>query len=119
MRGLNTNKHFLKLFKRHSIACDFFEIKKNEFGEVEDDEKVCTLDGVFYEETSRVNLDINVNGSSITKTYKTFMVLKNDESTKALASVYCILKGTKYEIIEIKNEGEMDLYYTFRLKVCK
>lgn len=119
MKGLNTNKHFLKLFKTHSIACEILETKKNEFGEIEDDELVCTINGLFYEETSRVNLNINVNGSSTTTTYQSLMILKDDEADKVKASMFCIIKGIKYEIVEVKNEGMLDIYYTLRLKVCK
>lgn len=119
MNKLNTNRQLKKLFKTHSIACDILETKKNEFGEIEDDELVCTINGLFYEETSRVNLNINVNGSSTTTTYQTLMILKDNENEadKIRASMFCIIKGIKYEIIEVKNEGMLDIYYTLRLKV--
>lgn len=119
MNKLNTNRQLKKLFRTHSIACDILETKKNEFGEIEDDELVCTINGIFYEETSRVNLNINVNGSSTTTTYQTLMILKDDEADKVKASMFCIIRGIRYEIIEVKNEGMLDIYYTLRLKVCE
>ena len=119
MNKLNTNRQLKKLFKTHSIACEILETKKNEFGEIEDDEIVCTINGFFYEETSKVNLNINVNGSSTTTTYQSLMILKDDEADKVRASMFCIIRGIKYEIIEVKNEGMLDIYYTLRLKVCE
>lgn len=108
-----------KLFKTHSIACEIVETKRNEFEEVEGVSLVTKLNGIFYEETARVNLNINTNGTSTTTTYKTFMVLKDNESDKVKESMFCIIKGNKYEIIEVSNEGLLDIYYTFRLKVSE
>lgn len=119
MNKLNTNRQLKKLFRTHSIACEILETKKNEFGEVENDILVTKLNGIFYEETARVNLNINTNGASTTTTYKTFMVLKDKEADKVKESMFCIIKGTKYEIIEVNNEGLLDIYYTFRLKVLE
>lgn len=111
------NKRLKKLFKTHSIACEILETRKNEFGEIENDILVTKLNGIFYEETARVNLNINTNGASTTTTYKTLMVLKDDNVDKIKKSMFCIIKGNKYEIIEVNNEGLLDMYYIFRLKV--
>lgn len=119
MNKLNNNRQLRKLFKTYSIACEILETKKNEFGEIEDNSLVCKLKGIFYEETTRVNLNINVNGASTTKTYKSLMILKDDEADKVRASMFCIIKGIKHEIIEVNNEGLLDIYYTLRMKVCE
>lgn len=119
MNKANINRQLKKLFRTHSIACEIFETKKNEFEEIEGVSLVAELDGIFYEETTRVNLNINANGASTTTTYKTFMVLKDKEADKVKESMFCIIKGTKYEIIEVNNEGLLDIYYTFRLKVLE
>lgn len=119
MRQLNISKKLKKTFKTHSIACNFFKTEKNEFGEIEDDVLVAKINGIFYEETTRVNLNITTNGASTTTTYKTLMLLKDTESDKIKASMYCVINGTKYEIIEVNNHGQLDIYYLLRLKVCE
>lgn len=118
MRLNKIKKDLYKLFKKHSIKCEIYTINKNEFGEIEDDVLLCNINGLFYEETTRVNLNVNMNGTSTTTAYKTLMVLKDNNSDMIKKSMYCIIKGVKYEIVEVVNYGMLDIYYNLRLKEC-
>lgn len=114
-----TNKqlrNIRKAFKTASIKAQFYIKEVNEFGEEDGERFFIETDGIFYEETAKVNLNISNNGTATTDTYQTFMILKGYETELIDEQLICLIKGKRYKIIEIKNAGEMDIYYTLRLK---
>ena len=111
----NTLRNIKKAFNKASIRSDFFKIKINEFGEEDGEELLMTINGIFYEETSKMNLNISTNGKTTTKTYQSLMVLKNDESDLIKEHMICSIKGKRYEIIDVKNDAKLDIYYILRL----
>lgn len=111
----NTLRNIKKAFKRASIATNFFQTRINEFNEEDGEELLMTIDGIFYEETSKMNLNISTNGKTITKTYNSLMVLKDDKSDLIKEHMICSIKGKRYEIIDIKNDAKLDIYYILRL----
>ena len=103
-------------FKRASIKAQFYIKNVNEFGEEDGEVFFTEADGIFYEEKSKVNLNITNNGTATTDTYYTFMILKSYETELIDEHLICLIKGKRYRIIKIDNVGEMDVYYTLRLK---
>lgn len=112
----NTLRKLKKTFKQASIGATIYQLEKNEFGEMEEEKIVTDIDGIFYEETTRVNLNITTNGTATTKSYQSLMVLKDDKSDLIKKHMICSIKGKRYEIIDVKNDGELDIYYILRLK---
>lgn len=109
-------RNIKKAFKRVSIKAQFYTKEVNEFGEDEGEKLLIEIDGIFYEETTRINLNVSTNGTTTTDDYKSFMLLKDEESDLIEEHMICSIKGKRYEIIEVKNAGELDLYYILRLK---
>lgn len=102
-------------FKRASIKAQFYIKNVNEFGEEDGELYFTETDGIFYEEKSKINLNISDNGTATTDTYYTFMILKSYETELIDEHLICSIKGKRYRIIKIDNVGEMDVYYTLRL----
>ena len=115
----NTLRNIKRAFKMASIRSNIFQIKKNEFGEEDGEELLLEIDGIFYKETSKVNLNVSTNGKSTTKTYKSLMILKDDKSSLIREHMICSIKGKRYEIIEIEDDVKLDLYYILRLSEVK
>ena len=114
-----TNKqlrNIRKAFKTASIKAQFYIKEVNEFGEEDGERFFVETDGIFYEETSKVNFNITTNGTATTDTYQTLMILKDYETDLIDEHLICSIKGKRYKIIKIDNAGEMDIYYTLRLK---
>lgn len=103
-------------FKRASIKAQFYMKELNEFGEEDGERFFVETDGIFYEETAKVNLNITTNGTTTTDTYQSFMILKSYETELIDEHLICSIKGKRYRIIKIDNAGEMDAYYILRLK---
>lgn len=112
---INTLRNIKKAFRRASIRADFFQLIKNEFGEDENEELLITTNGIFYEEKTRINLNVSTNGKSTTKTYKSLMVLKDDKTELIKKHMICLINSKRYEIIDINNDGELNIYYVLRL----
>lgn len=117
MIGLNTRRRIEKLFKGQSIACDFLEIKKNEFGEDEEEELLGTYKGIFYKDKNNrmINIKINDNGKTLNEDFYTLMILKDNKSDLLNEDMKCLINNKKYEIIAIDNE--LDIYYILKLKL--
>jgi hypothetical protein len=111
----NTLRNIKKAFKTASIPADIYQTRINEFNEEDGEELLITIDGIFYEETSKMNLNISTNGKTTTKTYQSLMVLKDDESDLIKEHMICSIKGKRYEIIDVKNDAKLDIYYILRL----
>lgn len=111
----NTLRNIKKAFKRASIATNIYQSKINEFGEEDGEELLMTIDGIFYEENMKMNLNISTDGKTTTKTYQSLMVLKDDKSELIKKHMKCSIKSRNYEIIDVKNDGELDIYYVLRL----
>lgn len=109
-------RNIRKAFKTASIKAQFYIKEVNEFGEEDEERFFVETDGIFYEETARVNLNITTNGTATTDTYQTLMILKDYETDLIDEHLICSIKGKRYRIIKIDNAGEMDVYYTLRLK---
>lgn len=109
-------RNIRKAFKQASIKAQFYIKEVNEFGEEDRERFFIETDGIFYEETARVNLNITTNGTATTDTYQTLMILKDYETDLIDEHLICSIKGKRYRIIKIDNAGEMDVYYTLRLK---
>ena len=109
-------RNIRKAFKTASIKAQFYIKEVNEFGEEDGERFFVETDGIFYEETARVNLNITTNGTATTDTYQTLMILKDYETDLIDEHLICSIKGKRYRIIKIDNAGEMDVYYTLRLK---
>ena len=109
-------RNIRKAFKQASIKAQFYIKEVNEFGEENGERFFIEIDGIFYEETARVNLNISNNGTATTDTYQTLMILKDYETDLIDEHLICSIKGKRYKIIKIDNAGEMDIYYTLRLK---
>lgn len=109
-------RNIRKAFKQASIKAQFYIKEVNEFGEEDREKFFIETDGIFYEETARVNLNITTNGTATTDTYQTLMILKDYETDLIDEHLICSIKGKRYRIIKIDNAGEMDVYYTLRLK---
>ena len=109
-------RNIRKAFKQTSIKTQFYIKEVNEFGEEDGERFFVETDGIFYEETARVNLNITTNGTATTDTYQTLMILKDYETDLIDEHLICSIKGKRYRIIKIDNAGEMDVYYTLRLK---
>lgn len=109
-------RNIRKAFKQASIKAQFYIKEVNEFGEEDGERFFVETDGIFYEETAKVNFNITTNGTATTDTYQTLMILKDYETDLIDEHLICSIKGKRYRIIEIKNAGEMDIYYTLRLK---
>ena len=109
-------RNIRKAFKTASIKAQFYIKEVNEFGEEDEERFFIETDGIFYEETARVNLNITTNGTATTDTYQTLMILKDYETDLIDEHLICSIKGKRYRIIKIDNAGEMDVYYTLRLK---
>ena len=117
MIGLNTRRRIEKLFKGQSIACNFLEIKKNEFGEDEEEELLGTYKGIFYKDKNNrmINIKISDNGKTLNEDFYTLLILKDNESNSLNQNMKCLIDNKKYEIISIDNE--LDIYYIFKLKL--
>ena len=117
MIGLNTRRRIDKLFKGQSIACDFLEIKINEFGEEDEEEKLGTLNGIFYKDKNNrmINIKINDNGKTLNEEFYTLLILKNDKSDLINMNMKCLIDNKRYEILSIDNE--LDIYYIIKLKL--
>ena len=117
MIGLNTRRRIEKLFKGQSIACNFLEIKKNEFGENEEEELLGTYKGIFYKDKNNrmINIKISDNGKTLNEDFYTLLILKDNESNSLNQNMKCLIDNKKYEIISIDNE--LDIYYIFKLKL--
>lgn len=109
-------RNIRKAFKQASIKAQFYIKEVNEFGEEDGERFFVETKGIFYEETARVNLNITTNGTATTDTYQTLMILKDYETDLIDEHLICSIKGKRYRIIKIDNAGEMDVYYTLRLK---
>ena len=109
-------RNIRKAFKTASIKAQFYIKEVNEFGEEDGERFFVETKGIFYEETARVNLNITTNGTATTDTYQTLMILKDYETDLIDEHLICSIKGKRYRIIKIDNAGEMDVYYTLRLK---
>ena len=109
-------RNIRKAFKQASIKAQFYIKEVNEFGEEDGERFFVETDGIFYEETAKVNLNISNNGTATTDTYQTLMILKDYETDLIDEHLICSIKGKRYRIIKIDNAGEMDVYYTLRLK---
>ena len=109
-------RNIRKAFKTASINAQFYIKEVNEFGEEDGERFFVETKGIFYEETARVNLNITTNGTATTDTYQTLMILKDYETDLIDEHLICSIKGKRYRIIKIDNAGEMDVYYTLRLK---
>lgn len=109
-------RNIRKAFKTASIKAQFYIKEVNEFGEEDGERFFIETDGIFYEETAKVNLNISNNGTATTDTYQTLMILKDYETDLIDEHLICSIKGKRYRIIKIDNAGEMDIYYTLRLK---
>ena len=109
-------RNIRKAFKTASIKAQFYIKEVNEFGEEDGERFFVETKGIFYEETARVNLNITTNGTATTDTYQTLMILKDYETDLIDEHLICSIKGKRYRIIKIDNVGEMDIYYTLRLK---
>ena len=70
-------RNIRKAFKTASIKAQFYIKEVNEFGEEDEERFFVETDGIFYEETARVNLNITTNGTATTDTYQTLMILKD------------------------------------------
>ena len=49
INNINTLRNIKRAFKRSSIRSDFYQFKKNEFGEDEDKELVFSTNVIFYD----------------------------------------------------------------------
>ena len=117
MIGLNTRRRIDKLFRGQSIACDFLEIKINEFGEEDREEKLGTLNGIFYKDKNNrmINIKINDNGKTLNEDFYTLLILKNNKSDLINMNMKCLIDNKRYEILSIDNE--LDIYYIIKLKL--
>ena len=117
MIGLNTRRRIDKLFRGQSIACDFLEIKINEFGEEDEEEKLGTLNGIFYKDKNNrmINIKINDNGKTLNEDFYTLLILKNDKSDLINMNMKCLIDNKRYEILSIDNE--LDIYYVLKLRL--
>ena len=117
MIGLNTRRRIDKLFRGQSIACDFLEIKINEFGEEDEEEKLGTLNGIFYKDKNNrmINIKINDNGKTLNEDFYTLLILKNDKSDLIDMNMKCLIDDKRYEILSIDND--LDIYYVLKLKL--
>ena len=117
MIGLNTRRRIEKLFKGQSIACNFLEIKKNEFGEDEEEELLGTYKGIFYKDKNNrmINIKITDNGKTLNEDFYTLLILKDNKTDLINKDTKCLIGNKKYKIITIDNE--LDIYYTFKLKL--
>ena len=109
-------RNIKKAFKIASIKAQFYIKNINEFGEEDGEVFFTEADGIFYEEKSKINLNLNDNGTATTDAYYTFMILKSYETELIDEHLICSIKDKRYRIIKIDNVGEMDVYYTLRLK---
>ena len=117
MIGLNTRRRIDKLFKGQSIACDFLEIKINEFGEEDEEEKLGTLNGIFYKDKNNrmINIKINDNGKTLNEDFYTLLILKDNKSDLINKDMKCLIDDKRYEILSIDNE--LDIYYVLKLRL--
>lgn len=117
MIGLNTRRRIDKLFKGQSIACDFLKIKINEFGEEDGEEKLGTLNGIFYKDKNNrmINIKITDNGKTLNEDFYTLLILKNDKSDLINMNMKCLIGDKRYEILSIDNE--LNIYYVLKLRL--
>lgn len=117
MIGLSVRRQINKLFRTHSIACDFFEVKLNEFGEEDGEELIGSYSGIFYKDKSNrmINIKINDKGQTLNDDFYTLMILKDDKTEILNDKMTCSIDNKRYEIITIDNE--LDIYFVFKLKL--
>ena len=117
MIGLNTRRRIEKLFKSQSIACNFLEIKKNEFGEDEEEELLGTYKGIFYKDKNNrmINIKISNDGKTLNEDFYTLIILKDNKTDLLNEDMKCLINNKKYKIITIDNE--LDIYYILKLKL--
>lgn len=103
-------------FKKASTKVKFYIKNVNEFGEEDGELFFTETNGILYEDTTKINLNIKDNGTTTTDTYLNLMILKCCETELIDEHLICSINSKRYKIVKINNVGEMDIYYELRLK---
>lgn len=76
---------------------------RNAFGETQEKQYVCTVQGFYHKDKSKLNLNFNEGGTLNTGYSEKLLVVYNEESKKIKQDDYFFLNDIKYKIIDKGN----------------
>lgn len=105
-----------KVIDKFPTHVDIYRDIKNEFGEPERKELICTVKGFYHEGNTQISSITTDKGEIKRNKQKFLMVIYDDKTIKIKESDYFELDNIKYIIKDLGNQNRLNIYFDMLLE---
>lgn len=107
-----------KVIDKFPTVVDVYREVKNEFGEPEEEQFICSVTGFYHEGTSQISAITADKGEVKRNKQKFLMVLYDETTINIKENDYFILDNIRFKIKDLGNQNRLNIYLDMSLEVC-
>lgn len=107
-----------KVINKFPTCVDIYRDVKNEFGEPEGKDLICTVKGFYHEGNTQISAITTDKGEFKRNKQKFLMVIYDDDTIKIKENDYFELDNIKYIIKDLGNQNRLNIYFDMLLEEC-
>ena len=106
-----------KVIDKFPTHVDVYRDVKNEFGEPEGKDLICSVKGFYHEGNTQISA-ITTDKGQVKRSKQVFlMVIYNEDTVKIKENDYFLLDNVKYVIKDKGNQNRLNIYFDMLLEV--
>ena len=107
-----------KVIDKFPTYVDIYRDVKNEFGEPDGKDLICSVKGFYHEGNTQISA-ITTDKGQVKRSKQIFLMVIYDEDTmKIKENDYFLLDDTKYIIKDLGNQNRLNIYFDMLLERC-
>ena len=107
-----------KVIDKFPTRVDIYRDCKNEFGEPEGKDLICSVKGFYHEGSNQIS-SITTDKGQVKRSKQIFlMVICNEDTIKIKENDYFLLENTKYIIKDLGNQNRLNVYFDMLVERC-
>ena len=107
-----------KVIDKFPTYVDIYRDVKNEFGESEGKDLVCSVKGFYHEGNTQISA-ITTDKGQVKRSKQMFLMVVYDEDTvKIKENDYFLLDNVKYIIKDLGNQNRLNIYFDMLVERC-
>ena len=107
-----------KVIDKFPTYVDIYRDVKNEFGEPDGKDLICSVKGFYHEGNTQISA-ITTDKGQVKRNKQIFlMVVYDDTSVKIRENDYFFLEDIKYIIRDLGNQNRLNIYFDMLLERC-
>lgn len=108
----------VKVIDKFPTYVDIYRDMKNDFGEPNGKDLVCSIKGFFHESTSTISVSLSDKGEVRKNKQAFLMIAYDDTSINIKENDYFMLDNVKYVIKDLGNQNRLNIYFDMLVERC-